>query len=332
MTRVRIGYVPLTDAASLIVAQEKGFAASKGLSFELLRETAWAGLRDRLIMGQLDAAHMLAPLAAATQLGLGHIQSPLRILDVMSLNGNAVTVSSGLAERLDDPETSLVERAMRLVNLARVRKAAGKPLMLATVFRFSCHTLLLHRLFTLGGGRLSEDADLVVLPPSLMVEGLSRGIIDGFCAGSPWNMAAVTEAEGLVFALGTELLPDMPEKLLVVPQALGDSSLRAAMRRAMQAAGDWLTASANHPEAAAILARDTYLACAPELILSSLAGKISRRKGQQPVTVEGYLKLGPADLQAARGRLAARLAAEMHRAGQIASESDAVETIEAMLD
>ena len=70
MTPVRIGFLPLSDAAVLVAAAEQGFAAAEGLALELVREVSWANVRDKLNIGLFEAAHMLAPLAVASGLGL----------------------------------------------------------------------------------------------------------------------------------------------------------------------------------------------------------------------------------------------------------------------
>ena len=93
MKRLRIGYVPLSDAAVLIAAATRGFAEAEGLSIEVVREVSWANIRDKLILGHFDAAHMLAPFAIATSLGLGHLRVPLIAPFALNLNGNAITVS-----------------------------------------------------------------------------------------------------------------------------------------------------------------------------------------------------------------------------------------------
>ena len=77
MTKLIIGFIPLLDCASLVAASERGFAADEGLDLVLVRETSWANIRDRLIVGHFDAAHMLGPMAVATSLGIGHLKVPL---------------------------------------------------------------------------------------------------------------------------------------------------------------------------------------------------------------------------------------------------------------
>jgi two-component system, oxyanion-binding sensor len=334
MTRLRIGFVPLTDAAALIIAERKGFAAAQGLSLDLVRETSWSSLRDRLVVGHFDAAHCLAPLAITTTLGLGHLTRALKIPLVLSLSGNAVTLSPALAMALAAPLEPLGLRAKALVSEAKARRRAGNPLTFATVFRFSSHTLLLRRLFALGGGNLDEDADLVVLPPSLMVEGLGSGMIAGFCAGSPWNLSAVQESNGTIYAIGQEIMPGLMEKVLAVP-ADTMRTLAEPLQRlvaSLHAAGNWLSDPGNHEVASSLLAASDAVGSRPEHIHASLSGRLVVSPSQELRIDSGYLSLNPQLEPAAAITEAGRLVAEMTLAGQIQDRSAAEEAVAALFD
>src|ERR1700693_5957035 len=93
---LRIGYIPLVDAAALIVAVDMGFAAAEHLDIELVREVSWSNVRDKLNIGFFDAPHLLSPLAIASSLGIGHVRVPIIAPFNLGLNGNAITVSPRL--------------------------------------------------------------------------------------------------------------------------------------------------------------------------------------------------------------------------------------------
>jgi len=93
---LRIGFIPLVDAAALIVAVDKGFAKAEGLDVSLVREVSWSNVRDKLNLGLFEAAHLLAPVAIASSLGLGHIKVPIAAPFNLGLNGNAITISPAL--------------------------------------------------------------------------------------------------------------------------------------------------------------------------------------------------------------------------------------------
>ena len=75
-TKLTLGFIPLTDCAPLIVAKERGYFAQAGLEVELSKETSWSNVRDKVSIGILDGAHMLAPMPLASTLGLGPVESP----------------------------------------------------------------------------------------------------------------------------------------------------------------------------------------------------------------------------------------------------------------
>ena len=95
-TRLRIGFIPLADATALLVAVDKGFTAAEGLDVELVREVSWSNVRDKLNIGLFDAAHLIAPVAIASSLGLGHVKVPIIAPFGLGVNGNAITVSPAL--------------------------------------------------------------------------------------------------------------------------------------------------------------------------------------------------------------------------------------------
>ena len=94
--RLRIGFIPLCDATALIVAVDKGFTAAEGLDVDLVREVSWSNVRDKLNIGVFDAAHLIAPVAIASSLGLGHVKVPIVAPFALGVNGNAITVSPAL--------------------------------------------------------------------------------------------------------------------------------------------------------------------------------------------------------------------------------------------
>ena len=106
--KLKIGFIPLTDCAPLIVAKEQGFFAEEGLDVELCREVSWSNIRDKLVFGEYDAAHMLAPMLMATSLGLNSIKKPLVTAYSFGLNGNAISVSNDLFEAMSEFDPQLI--------------------------------------------------------------------------------------------------------------------------------------------------------------------------------------------------------------------------------
>src|SRR5260221_4790819 len=125
--RLRIGFIPLCDATALIVAVDKGFAAAEGLDVELVSEVSWPNVRDKLNIGLFDAAHLLAPIAIASSLGLGHVKVPIVAPFGLGVNGNAITVSPALyAAIAAAAEGNIIDPLVSARALARVI-AKSKP-------------------------------------------------------------------------------------------------------------------------------------------------------------------------------------------------------------
>jgi ABC-type nitrate/sulfonate/bicarbonate transport system substrate-binding protein len=259
--KLRIGYVPLTDAALLHVAKARHFAAARGVEIELVADSSWANIRDKLVAGHFDAAHMLAPAAIAVSLGIDQIEALLVAPVALGLNGNAITVSQALFEALRqeaqgdmaDPRVT----ATALAGIAARRRERGEaPVTLGHVFPFSSHHYQL-RLWT-RAGHLDPNGDvrLVVVPPPLMVWTLRKGQLDGFCVGAPWNAVAVAAGAGIILHQGTAIVRDCPEKVLAF-RAEWMRSNGDDVRALTEAVGDasrWAAAPSNRDALAALLA------------------------------------------------------------------------------
>ena len=220
-TRLRIGYIPLVDAAALIVAADLGFTAAENLDVELGREVSWSNVRDKLNIGLFDAAHLLAPVAVASSLGIGHVRVPIVAPFNLGLNGYAITVSprlyaalSGLADGdIANPEVS----ALALARVVAERKSRNaEPLTFGMTFPFSHHNYQLRYWMAAGGIDPDDDVRLVVLPPPYMVESLTNGHVDGFCVGAPWNSVAVDAGIGRILHFGCEIQSRVTEKVFAV--------------------------------------------------------------------------------------------------------------------
>lgn len=260
--RLQIGYVPLCDAAPVVMAQELGFAREEGLELELSAEPSWATLRDRLALGHLDGAHMLAPLALASAMGLSGPPSDVVVGLPLSLNGNAITLSHPLCEAMAEEAVpgegtdGWRGAARAFARIAAARRRAGRPLTMGIVHPFSCHAYQV-RLFAAAGGLDPAALRTVVVPPQHGVEALSRGLVDGFCAGAPWNDVAVAAGVGRIAALCAEIAPDAPEKVFAVSGRAGVAN--APLVRAVARAGLWCADPDHRDELAHRLGRRSHL-------------------------------------------------------------------------
>jgi len=321
--RLRIGFIPLVDAAALMVAVDKGFAAQQGLAVDLVREVSWSNVRDKLNIGLFDAAHLLAPVAIASSLGIGHIKVPIITPFVLGLNGNAITVSPKLyAALVDAADGDLTDPRVSARALARViadrRRRRVEPLIFGMTFPFSTHNYQLRFWMAAGGVDPDEDVRLVVLPPPYMVESLANAQVDGFCVGAPWNSVAVDHGVGLILHFGCDVLAYAPEKSLAVRAAWANEHGEALQRllRALDRATAFVNDPARLDEVAALLSAPDRVGVAPEMIRSTLQGRLSVAPDGSVREAKDYLLIGRDGAARPQQIHAAWLYAQMVRWGQ----------------
>ena len=293
--RLRLGFMPLVDCAPLVVARDLGFAAAEGLTLELVRETSWANIRDRVVLGHFDAAHMLAPMPIAARLGLGHVQAPIAAPFVLDQGGNSIAVTTALWREggewggFGDPIAS--GRTLARVVAERAR-AGREQLTFASVHPFSCHHHQLRHWMAAAGVDPDRDLRLTVVPPPYMVAAMEAGEVDGVCVGAPWTSRAVDAGIGHIVLPTAVLWPSTPEKVVGVREDVAErrSDEIDALLRALDRAAAWTEAPENRDELAAILARDDVVGVPAAIVLRSLTGRLQVERGGTPVSVPGFLR------------------------------------------
>jgi two-component system, oxyanion-binding sensor len=332
-TPLHIGFIPLVDASALIVAVDKGFATAEGLDVTLVREVSWSNVRDKLNIGMFDAAHLLAPVAIASSLGLGHVKVPIVAPFNLGLNGNAITVSPALhAAIMGEIEGDATNPMATALALARVvanrRKNGADPLTFGMTFPFSTHNYQLRFWMAAGGVDPDEDVRLVVLPPPYMVDSLANGQVDAFCVGAPWNSVAVDLGIGHILHFVSDLLVRAAEKVLAIRGTWADKNpeVVAALTRANAHAAAFIEQPENRAEAAQILARPERIGVDAEVIQRTLDGRLKVSPDGTRRESSRYLLVGREGAGRPDPVQAAWLYAQMVRWGQTAMRPDALKT------
>ena len=203
---IRLGFVALADCAPLVMARELELFDRYGLEVELHREVGWATIRDKIIYGELDAAHAPAGLVVAASCGLGSVQADCLTGLVLNLHGDAITLS-----------TKLWRRGVRDGHSLRAEVArGGEPLTFGVVNPYSSHSFLLRDWLRRHDIEPDRDVQIVVVPPAQVATNLRAGHLDGYCVGEPYNSLAVLVKSGWCVAISPELAPGHPEKVLMV--------------------------------------------------------------------------------------------------------------------
>lgn len=263
---LRLGFLALTDVAPLIVAQECGYFARRGLKVSLERQVGWATMREKIIYGELDAVPAPAPMLWATHLGLGCAATPVLTAFVFNLHGNVLILSSTLhAEGVRDAAT--------LRAVARSRRGENR-LTIGVVFPYSSHHLMVRQWLARAGMQPERDVRIVIVPPAQMYRNLHAGTIDGFCSGEPWGSMCIRAGVGWCPTWSAEQMPGHLEKVLMVTErfATGRSAEHLALVDALTEAAKWCDEPGNREELAALLASSQYLNVPVRVLLPALLG------------------------------------------------------------
>ena len=292
--QITAGFLPLLDSALLVVAREKGLAEEEGVALSLVRESSWANIRDRLAVGHFAVAHMLAPMPIACNLGLTPLAAPTLVPMALGLGGNAVTVSNALWQAMlqhgarGDLDPASVGAALHAEIDARARLSKD-PLRFAVVHPHSGHNYELRYWLAACGIDPDRDTEIVIVPPPLMADALGAGRIDGYCAGEPWNTAAVAKGVGRIATVKAAIWKSSPEKVVGVAArwAEAEPDALAALLRALYRASTWCATPGNRGELAQLLADPRYIGCPAEWLHPALEGAI-HAGGEDVVAVPDF--------------------------------------------
>jgi len=204
LEEVRIGFIPLTDSASVIMASVLELDRKHGVRIVLSKEASWAGLRDKLLNGELHMAHSLYGLIYGLQLGLGGPRTDMAVLMTLNRNGQGITLSRQLADR----------GAVDLATLTRLMARERRDYTFAQTFPTGTHAMWLYYWLASAGVNALRDTKVITVPPPQMVANMRVGNMDGFCVGEPWNHRAIVDRIGITAANTQDVWPDHPEKVL----------------------------------------------------------------------------------------------------------------------
>ncbi|OAJ55271.1 nitrate ABC transporter substrate-binding protein [Paraburkholderia ginsengiterrae] len=265
-THLRLGFVALSDAAPLVAAKLLEFGHAHGLTLELSRQPSWAAVRDKLLSGDLDAAHALYGLVYGVQLGLGGPQTDMAVLMVLNRNGQAITLSNRLANLLAEHGT-----------LPKALAALGRKPVFAQTFPTGTHAMWLYYWLASQGVDPLREIESVAIPPPQMVAALAEDKLDGLCVGEPWNAQAEAQGVGRTIAYTSDVWPDHPEKVLACRRDFvrANPNTTRALVQTMLEACRWLDGAGHREDIARWLARPDYIGIDEAPIAARLGSEIA---------------------------------------------------------
>ncbi|MBD2446615.1 ABC transporter substrate-binding protein [Nostoc sp. FACHB-152] len=279
---LEMGFLPLTDSAPLIVAQEKGFFAEYGLEVTLSRAANWNEIAKGVATGRLDAAQMVAGMPLALTLGAGG-KTPIPVVNALNLsrNANAITLSKRLYS----------EGVRNLSDLkASINAAPDQILTLGVVHPTSMQNLILRYWLAAGGIDPDRDVSLTAIAPTEMVAQLKAGTIDGYCAGEPWSHMAVHDDVGFIAATALEIWSGQPKKVLGVREDWAQQypETYLALVKALLEACKYCDDLRNREEILDLICRPEYLNINPAYVRPGFTDPYDRGDGTEPQSLTAY--------------------------------------------
>jgi len=272
-SKVTIGFIALTDCASVVMAHELGLFKKYGLDVTLLKQPSWAAIRDRVTLGELDAAHMLYGLVYGVHLGIGGPRQEMAALMGLNHNGQAIVLSNQLREQgaVDGPSLKkLLDRKERSYTFAQT-------------FPTGTHAMWLFYWLAAAGIDPLRDVKIITVPPPQMVANMRVGAMDGFCVGEPWNYRAIMDKIGFTANTTQDLWKDHPEKTLGCTAEFTQKypNTARAMTAAIIDAGRWIDSSlVNRQKTAEVVSDKSYVNCDKDVIVARMLGRYDNGIGK----------------------------------------------------
>lgn len=254
---LRVGFLPITCATPLIVAETEGYYRQEGLQVELLKNTAFGLVRDKIITGELDAGLMLATMPLAASMGLGSPPTPLRVAMIENVNGIAVILA--LKHRHNrDPRN-------------------WKGFRIAIPLEYSVQNLMLRLYLAEAGLDPDRDVQIRVVAPTEFVSNLRAGNIDGFVGADPLNQRAIYEEAGFFHLAFSRLWNGHPccsfglsERFINQHPDTYAALLRAALRGSAYSRGQ-----KNRRQIARVISERKYLNQPEIVVRQALTGRFA---------------------------------------------------------
>lgn len=271
-TDLKIGFIPLTDCASVVMAGELGLYKKYGLNVTVTKEASWAAVRDKLALGELDAAHVLYGLIYGVQLGIGGQKKDMAILMGLNHNGQAITLSNALKDKGVTDGASL----KKLIDTEKGEYT------FAQTFPTGTHAMWLYYWLAAHGIHPFKDVKNIVIPPPQMVANMRIGNMDGYCVGEPWNARAISDQIGFTATTTQALWKDHPEKVLGTTLEFVQKypNTARALIMAVLEASKYIDATANRPKVAKIIASKSYVNASDPVIEGRMLGKYENGLGK----------------------------------------------------
>ena len=270
---VKVGFIPLTDCASVVMASVLEIDKKYGIKITPTKEASWASVRDKLVNGDIDASHVLYGLIYGLHLGVSGPKKDMALLMTLNHNGQAITLSKKLADAgVKDGQA-----------LAAMIKKDKREYTFAHTFPTGTHAMWTYYWLAANGIHPFKDVKTITVPPPQMVANMRVGNMDGYCVGEPWGHRAIADGIGFTAITTQDIWKDHPEKVLgcTAEFAKNNPNTVRAMTAAIIDAGRWIDASlSNRQKMAEAVAATAYVNTSVDVINQRILGRYTNGLGK----------------------------------------------------
>lgn len=287
-TKITLGYIPIVEAAPLIIAQEKGFFAKYGMTeVTIAKQANWGSARDNVEIGSagggIDGGQWQMPMPYLISKGLitkNSVQIPMYVLAQLNTQGNGIAIATkhqgkGLGLTLDQAAQDYIKGL----------KKADTPFKAAFTFPKVNQDLWIRYWLAANGINPDEDVELLTVPAAQTVANMKTGSMDGFSTGDPWPLRIVKEEIGFMSALTAEIWKDHPEEYLAIRSDWVDKHPKAtqALLAGLIEAQQWCDKREHRAELVAIVSGRNYFDVSPEVLTDPYEGKYVMGDGKPDI-------------------------------------------------
>lgn len=273
LKEVRVGFIPLTDCASVAIASLMKFDEKYGIKIIPCKQPSWAAVRDKIVSGELHAAQALYGLVYGVHLGIGGLKKDMAVLMTLNHNGQGISLASHLKEKgvSDGP------------SLARLAKTQARKFTFAHTFPTGTHAMWLYYWLANYGINPISGVNTITVPPPQMVEYARLGSTDGFCVGEPWNARGIQDNVSFSVASSQDVWPDHPEKVLGATAEFVEKNPNTAraLIMALLDAAKFIDTLANRAYVAEIISSESYVDAPVDVIAERFRGNYEDGLGNE---------------------------------------------------
>jgi bicarbonate transport system substrate-binding protein len=273
---VKLGYLPIVEAAPLIVAKEKGLFAKYGMpDVEIAKQANWGSARDNVKIGSagggIDGGQWQMPMPYLISEGIitDSTKVPMYVLAQLNTQGNGIAIANKHLGK------GLTIKGAEQVALFSKLKSEGSKFKAAYTFPKANQEFWIR--YWLAGNGIDPDAEveLLTVPTAQTVADMKRGAMDAFSTGDPWPYRIVADKVGFISALTAEIWKNHPEEYLAIRRDWVDRHPKAtkAILKAVMEAQQWCDNFDNRKELATILAQREYFGVPETVLIDPLMGK-----------------------------------------------------------